>query len=74
MFYRWYGIFLLGLFTYGDLDDHPSRQLSYSLTKTLFKISSTIIKFEDACQNSFLDFLSKVRQALDNSIIDRGYH
>ena len=55
-----------------DLEDPPSRQLSYSLAKMLFRVSAMIPVLENKAQQAFLDHLEKVRTSFTNSITNQG--
>jgi hypothetical protein len=56
-----------------DLEDTPIRQLSYSLTKTLFRISSAAPVLEVKAQEALLELLEKIRSAFSNSLQHQGY-
>jgi hypothetical protein len=55
-----------------DLEDPPSRQLAYSLTKTLIRISTTLPILEKQAESVFLDHLEKVGAAFSSAIARQG--
>jgi len=57
-----------------DSEDPPVRQLSYSLTKTLFKISAILPTLEIKAQEAFLDLLGKIRCAFHSATSTQGSH
>jgi hypothetical protein len=56
-----------------DLEDPPIRQLSYSLTKTLFRIPEAIPSLEPKAQGTFLDLLQKIHSAFTNATETQGH-
>ena len=59
-------------FATSDREDPPSRQLAYSLTKTLIRISTTVPALEKQAQSVFLDHLEKVGGAFSSAIARQG--
>lgn len=55
-----------------DLEDPPSRQLAYSLTTTLIRISTALPSFEKQAEAVFLDHLEKVGGAFLNALAHQG--
>jgi hypothetical protein len=61
------------LITILDLEDPPARQLGYSLTQTLFRVSAAVVSLEGQAQEIFVQHLEKCRFALSNSIERQGF-
>jgi hypothetical protein len=55
-----------------DLEDPPAQQLSYSLTKTLFRVSDTMANFESHAERVFVEHLEKCHAAFSSSIDRQG--
>jgi hypothetical protein len=55
-----------------ELEDAPSQQLSYNLTKTLFRIALAMPAFESKAQQVFMDYLDKIGTVFATSINRQG--
>jgi hypothetical protein len=55
-----------------ELEDAPSQQLGYSLTRMLFQISERVPKFETKAQQVFVDHLEKIGKAFSRSVSGQG--
>src|SRR5579859_7190457 len=54
-----------------ELEDAPSQRLAYSLTQTLFRISTTVPALQERVQSAFLSHLEKIGTVCANSIADQ---
>lgn len=76
MLYEQYAPILQEILIAGDIvmEDTPSRQLGYSLAKTVLQIGSLSPKLKIQSQGLLIDYLEKVQRAFMDAIAYEGSH